>query len=122
MVKRILLYGALVATLLAITVIGALSAPEPPWTLPTNCSGLIKTTGVAQQIIAAGVKHGYQLQNLTSTAMSWSDVTSTPTVGGAGSWSLNVSTTPFQTSPTFAPSGAVFIVGTISSTFACEVW
>ena len=121
--RRLIVGTALTLALLAVPAVVGLTAPEPPWNLPTNCSGTIASSGVPQQIIAAtGVHHGFQLQNLTSTQMSWSDLTSTPSIGGAGSWSLAVSSTPYQTSPTFASGGAVFIVGTTNSTFACEVW
>ena len=127
--KYLLPIGAVVLILLAFvgivgtTLLPSAAAPEPPWNLATNCSGTITTGAVAQQVFASGVHHGYQIQDVGTSQLGISELTSTPAIGAAGTWPLYVSSTPYLTPPTYGNGAALFIIGLTSGVpFTCAVW
>ena len=101
----------------------AASAPEPPWNNATNCSGSITTGGTAQLLFGGGVHHGYQIQNLSTDILGFSEFTTSPAVGSNGTWQLSASGGSYNSPANYAPGGPVYIIGaTTSDAFSCAVW
>lgn len=112
-----------VAVFVVCVALNALAAPEPPWSTATNCSGSIAVTSTAQQLFASGVHHGFQIQNLSTDVLGFSEFTTTPVVGAAGTWSIAISGGSYNTPVTYGSGNAVFIVGaTLGDKFTCAVW
>jgi hypothetical protein len=98
-----------------------------PQNAGTNCSGSITTGGVAQQIVMTSTiavpRHGYQIQNVSGDSMCFSELTTTPVCGTAGTWTLVATTGSYNTPANYVPGGPVFIIAaTTGDKFTCVVW
>ena len=109
--------------LLAFLPLAAGASPEPPWNNPVNCSGTIAAGNTAQKIANLPTPlHGYQLQNLSTDTLYFSDLTSSAT-STAGSWQLSASGGSYNSPLGFAPGGSVYINGlTTGDAYTCEAW
>jgi hypothetical protein len=99
-----------------------------PWTSSTNCSGTITAGAASQQMIPAGPKHGYQIQNESADLLAFSEFTTSPVVNTNGSWTLTpessgVAGGSYNTPATYSPSAAVWIIGAnTGDKFTCAYW
>ena len=124
----------LLAALLLILPLWAQAAPEPPWNGGFNCSGTITTGGTAQLLVQSNgaafprVLHGYQIQNLSTDALAFSEFTTTPATMTNGSWTLNAATAStaggsYNSPAGYSPSTPIFIIGaTTGDKFTCSAW
>lgn len=126
MAKRLLLVALLLATA------PASASPEPPWNGSTNCSGSIASGGTAQKLTLPQVLHGYQIQNLSTDVLAFSEFTVTPAAFTNGSWTLAPATGSAATSSpggaynspgSYSPATPIYIIGaTTGDKFTCSAW
>lgn len=117
----------ILAAIIAATLTPPIAVTASVSVTPTNCSGSITTGGTAQQLFAASAtRHFYQIQNDDITRvenLGISEVTATPVVGAAGTWTLSSLTGSYTSPLHYVPNTAIFIVGaTTGHTFTCVTW
>lgn len=119
----------LLGVLVALALLLPLPTDANPYTTRTNCSGTIATGGVAQELLRPdGGRHGFQIQNLSTDPLAWSDVTTSPATFTAGSYTLDAATAStadgaYSTPATYSPTGAIYIIGaTNGDAFTCSAW
>lgn len=110
--------------LLALLAWSARAAPEPPWNDVNNCSGTITTGGTAQKIAhLPNPLHGYQIQDLSTDVLGFSEFTTTPAVGSNGTWQIAASGGSYTSPSSYAPSASIYIIGaTTGDAFTCAAW
>ena len=91
-----------------------------------NCSGTITSGGTAQLLLAAnGARQFYQIQNLATEAIAFSEFTTTPAVLTNGSWTLSAGSATaaggsYTSPPGYVPTSAIYIIGTTTGDkFTC---
>lgn len=105
------------------TVAGSV-AIVPLQSTPNNCSGTISDTdanGVHMIISLDSDIHGFQIANLAVEAIGYSELTSTPVVGAAGTWQLNPSE-KYVSPPHYAPNTSIYVVGKTGDAWTCSWW
>src|SRR5258708_1955994 len=124
--KFIVGFVASLLVLLAILVpvmLGAATISSPG---EQSCSGTITLGGTAQVLIAAGPRTAFQIQNLSTDALAFSEQQSAPAVLTSGSWTLAAGTASAPGGSYNSPTnftlgnGVIWIVGaTTSDAFTC---
>lgn len=129
--RRALLWGLL--GLLALAAPVDAQAPTPS-TNRVGCGGTITSGGAAQQFWPLAsppigfVFHGFQLQNLSTDPMAFSELTATPAVLTNPAFTLNAGTATaaggsYNSPATYAPAGPIYIIAaTTGDKFSCVAW
>lgn len=106
----------------------AFAAPEPPWTVGHDCSGTITSGGTAQVLNISGGAHGFQLMNLSTDAMAFSEIVTNPATFTNKSWTLNPATATtaggsYSTPSTYMPGNKIYVnAATTGDKFSCVWW